>query len=131
MVIRAALQLLFSCLKNNPFSPKLATERFSTTLANLEEQLKALGPGPRGEGDEEDEGGEGEGEGEEGQGDVRVSGGLGRGWVLVWVGGWVLLATLAHLGEQLKALGPEPRGKGEGEEGREGKGGRGRRCEGE
>jgi hypothetical protein len=60
LVVRAALRLLFSCVQNNPFAPQLSTERFTATLAHLEQQLEAMGPDPdAARGGEEGAGGSG------------------------------------------------------------------------
>jgi hypothetical protein len=64
-VVRAALRLLYDTVAHNPFSPALETGRFSATLAHLEAQLGAMGPGPGEESDEERDG-EGRGGGEAG-----------------------------------------------------------------
>ncbi|KIY95620.1 hypothetical protein MNEG_12341 [Monoraphidium neglectum] len=65
LVVRAALRLLYDTVAHNPFSPALETGRFSATLAHLEAQLGAMGPGPGEESDEERDG-EGRGGGEAG-----------------------------------------------------------------
>jgi hypothetical protein len=79
LVIRAALRLLFECIKSNPFSPALSTDRFAATLAHLEGQLREMGPGPREEGGEGDgdggaEGGAGAEDEEKEAGDAKVRG---------------------------------------------------------